>query len=76
MAHRPRWRARYLNKAKAFTLNRSVAALSIWAMALLADITRVERAYYGPDTRAFGLLLGAGWRSLEARTPAAPARHR
>ena len=50
---------RYLNKAKAFALTLVLAALSIWAMVQLTDITRVERAYYGTDTRAFGLLLGA-----------------
>ena len=50
---------RYLNKAKAFALTLVLAGLSIWAMVQLTDITHVERAYYGTDTRAFGLLLGA-----------------
>ena len=50
---------RYLSKAKAFALTLVLAGLSVWAMVQLSDITHVERAYYGTDTRAFGLLLGA-----------------
>ncbi|MDZ7675278.1 MAG: acyltransferase family protein [Acidimicrobiales bacterium] len=50
---------------------------SVAAMSATADITAPERAYYGTDTRAFGLLLGGllafGWqperlRSLIRRT--------
>ena len=35
------------------------ALASIALMAELADITALDRAYYGTDTRAFGLLVGA-----------------
>ncbi len=38
---------------------RFVAGLSLWAMARMADITTIDRVYYGTDTRAFGLFLGA-----------------
>ena len=50
---------RYLDKAKAFAVTLVLAGASVWAMAHMADIERIERSYYGTDTRAFGLLLGA-----------------
>ncbi|WP_436792935.1 acyltransferase family protein [Actinospongicola halichondriae] len=31
---------------------------SLWAMQITADIAAPERAYFGTDTRAFGILLG------------------
>jgi peptidoglycan/LPS O-acetylase OafA/YrhL len=41
-------------------------------MAATADVTAPERAYYGTDSRLFGILLGAllafGWRPQRART--------
>lgn len=36
-----------------------VSVASVALMASLADITDLDRAYYGTDTRAFGLLAGA-----------------
>jgi peptidoglycan/LPS O-acetylase OafA/YrhL len=45
--------------AKAWLLTLAGAAISLWAMAHMADITTIDRVYYGTDTRAFGLLLGA-----------------
>ena len=57
-----------------------VAALvSVLLMSVHADIAAPERAYYGTDTRAFGILIGAvlafGWRPerLRAEIPS-PAR--
>ncbi|MDE0804584.1 MAG: acyltransferase family protein, partial [Acidimicrobiales bacterium] len=54
-------------------------ALSAWLMSLTADIAAPERAYYGTDTRAFGILLGGllafGWTPERVRpTLARPAR--
>jgi hypothetical protein len=43
--------------ALGFTL--AGAAVSVVLMARYADITALERAYYGTDTRAFELLIGA-----------------
>jgi len=44
---------------------------SLVLMAATADVTSPERAYYGTDTRLFGILLGAllafGWRPQRAR---------
>ena len=37
----------------------AVSVASIALMASLADVTDLDRAYYGTDTRAFGLLAGA-----------------
>lgn len=36
-----------------------VIVASVFAMGALADVTALDRAYYGTDTRAFGLLIGA-----------------
>jgi len=45
-------------------------------MAATADVAAPERAYYGTDTRLFGILLGAllafGWRPQRARTDVGP----
>ncbi|MGE3619741.1 MAG: acyltransferase family protein [Acidimicrobiia bacterium] len=43
------------------TLGFTVAAAlaSVWWMAAHADVAALERAYYGADTRAFSLLVGA-----------------
>lgn len=54
-------------------------AVSAWLMNLTADIAAPERAYYGTDTRAFGILLGGlvafGWTPERVRpTLARPAR--
>ena len=54
------------------------AAASVWIMTATADIAAPERAYYGTDTRAFGILLGCAlafaWRPdrfrSEVRFPA------
>jgi len=47
-------------------------AASMAIMAATADLTAPERAYYGTDTRLFGILLGAllafGWRPQRARS--------
>ncbi len=53
---------------------------SVALMAATADVAAPERAYYGTDTRAFGILAGAllafWWRPDRARTTVAPAaRH-
>ncbi len=65
---------------------RSTAALiavgvvgSVWLMQATADIASPERAYYGTDTRAFGILLGGllafAWTPERLRTAiTAPAR--
>ncbi|MEF3019348.1 hypothetical protein V3478_32865, partial [Pseudomonas aeruginosa] len=59
-------------------VRRSAAAVgvavvgSMAVMAATADLTGPERAYYGTDTRLFGILLGAllafGWRPQCARS--------
>ncbi len=36
----------------------AAALVSVWMMHVTADIAAPERAYYGTDTRAFGILLG------------------
>jgi len=49
-------------------------------MAATADVAVPERAYYGTDTRLFGILLGAllafGWRPQRARTDVGPGARR
>jgi len=49
----------------------AAAGASLVLMAATADVTAPERAYYGTDTRLFGILLGAllafGWRPQRAR---------
>ena len=37
----------------------AVIVASVLLMGALADVTALDRAYYGTDTRAFGLLIGA-----------------
>ena len=53
------------------------AAASVWLMAATSDIAAPERAYYGTDTRAFGILLGCAlafaWRPDRFRAPVRPA---
>ena len=53
------------------------AAASVWLMAATADIAAPERAYYGTDTRAFGILLGCAlafaWRPDRFHATVRPA---
>ena len=53
---------------------------SAWLMSVTADIAAPERAYYGTDTRAFGILVGAAlafsWSPERSRTQVAPAARR
>lgn len=53
---------------------------SAWLMSATADIAAPERAYYGTDTRAFGILVGAAlafaWSPERSRTDVAPAARR
>jgi peptidoglycan/LPS O-acetylase OafA/YrhL len=55
-------------------------ALSAVLMAATSDITAPERAYYGTDTRLFGILSGAllafAWRPQRARRDVGPAARR
>ncbi len=58
-----------------------LAALgSAWLMSATADVAAPERAYYGTDTRAFGILVGAAlafaWSPERSRTRIAPAARR
>jgi peptidoglycan/LPS O-acetylase OafA/YrhL len=48
-----------LRRRRTLGLIALAAIASIALMAELADITALDRAYYGTDTRAFGLLVGA-----------------
>ena len=54
--------------------------VSVVLMAATADITAPERAYYGTDTRLFGILSGAllafAWRPQRARGDVGPAARR
>ena len=54
--------------------------VSVLLMAATADITAPERAYYGTDTRLFGILSGAllafAWRPQRARGDVGPAARR
>jgi peptidoglycan/LPS O-acetylase OafA/YrhL len=58
----------------------AAVAASVALMAATADVTAPERAYYGTDTRLFGILLGAllafGWRPQRARTDVGPQARR
>jgi peptidoglycan/LPS O-acetylase OafA/YrhL len=53
---------------------------SVVLMAVTADVAAPERAYYGTDTRLFGILAGAllafGWRPQRARTDVGGAARR
>ncbi len=55
-------------------------AVSVVLMAATADITAPERAYYGTDTRLFGILSGAllafAWRPQRARGDVGPGARR
>ncbi len=50
-----------------------VAALSVaWAVFVAASTGDTSRVYYGTDTHAFGLLLGAGLAAVLQRSPSRP----
>ena len=50
---------RRLGRRRAVGLIVLAALASAWLMSTTADIAAPERAYYGTDTRAFGILIGA-----------------
>lgn len=50
---------RRLGRRRTAALIALAAAGSAWLMHATADIAAPERAYYGTDTRAFGILVGA-----------------
>ena len=71
---------RRLGRRATVAITLLAGAASVLAMLALADIAAPERAYYGTDTRAFGILVGCalafGWQPRRFRSDIAAAPKR
>lgn len=71
---------RRLDRRRTVVAVAGAIAVSAVLMAATSDITSPERAYYGTDTRLFGILTGAllafAWRPQRARRDVGPAARR